>query len=378
VDGTFGLRDYANSFNTYEKQEKTVYMQFLKPLANPYMKWTYALEAAWHKNVNQYESDSLFQMDNRYQYYNIDAWVGFNKSASKLNRTNQDDRLRTLFGLRFLHNEFHTVPIKYQTEYFYQYADLTGVLGSISVFRQDFYKTQYVYGFGRNEDVPEGMDISLTGGWTDKNARVRPYIGLDMQINYFSKKRNYYNYTLRIGGYQYRKRYEDIGILGNVEFFTRLRSLGKRWKQRTFITVGLTTQLRKQLAEPLLLESQYGLPEYTDVHLGGDHRLTLKAETVMFNNWRLLSFRFAPFIFGNASLLTPEGRPVIKANFYNSLGAGMRTRNESLVFGTLELRGFFFPNKNFDGSYWRVEFNTNVRFKYNSNFIRRPQFIMMN
>jgi hypothetical protein len=378
VDGTFGLRDYANSFNTYEKQEKTVYMQFLKPLANPYMKWTYALEAAWHKNVNQYESDSLFQMDNRYQYYNIDAWVGFNKSASKLNRTNQDDRLRTLFGLRFLHNEFHTVPIKYQTEYFYQYADLTGVLGSISVFRQDFYKTQYVYGFGRNEDVPEGMDISLTGGWTDKNARVRPYIGLDMQINYFSKKRNYYNYTVRIGGYQYRKRYEDIGILGNVEFFTRLRSLGKRWKQRTFITVGLTTQLRKQLAEPLLLESQYGLPEYTDVHLGGDHRLTLKAETVMFNNWRLLSFRFAPFIFGNASLLTPEGRPVIKANFYNSLGAGMRTRNESLVFGTLELRGFFFPNKNFDGSYWRVEFNTNVRFKYNSNFIRRPQFIMMN
>jgi hypothetical protein len=378
VDGTFGIRDYANSFNTYEKQEKTVYMQFLKPLANPYMKWTYALEAAWHKNVNQYESDSLFQMDNRYQYYNIDAWVGFNKSASKLNRTNEDDRLRTLFGLRFLHNEFHTVPIKYQTEYFYQYADLTGVLGSISVFRQDFYKTQYVYGFGRNEDVPEGMDISLTGGWTDKNARVRPYIGLDMQINYFSKKRNYYNYTLRIGGYQYRKRYEDISILGNVEFFTRLRSLGKRWKQRTFITVGLTTQLRKQLAEPLLLESQYGLPEYTDVHLGGDHRLTLKAETVMFNNWRLLSFRFAPFIFGNASLLTPEGRPVIKANFYNSLGAGMRTRNESLVFGTLELRGFFFPNKNFDGSYWRVEFNTNVRFKYNSNFIRRPQFIMVN
>ena len=41
-------------------------------------------------------SDSLFQMDNRYQYYNIDAWIGFNKSASKLNRQNDDDRLRTL------------------------------------------------------------------------------------------------------------------------------------------------------------------------------------------------------------------------------------------------------------------------------------------
>jgi hypothetical protein len=378
IDGTFGLRDYANAFNTFEKQEKTVYMQFLKPLVNPYMKWTYALEAGWHKNTNQYASDSLFQMDNRYQYYNIDAWIGFNKSASKLYKKNDDDRLRTLFGLRFLHNEFHTIPMKYDTQYFYQYANLTGVLGSISIFRQDFYKTQYVYGFGRNEDVPEGVDISLTGGWTNKNARIRPYTGIDMQVNYFSKKRNYYHYTLRIGGYQYHKQYEDISILGNLEFFTRLRTLGKRWKQRTFLTVGITTQLRKQLAEPLLLESQYGLPEYTDIHLGGDHRLTLKAETVMFNNWRLASFRFAPFVFGNASLLTPVGEPLIKTKFYNSLGAGMRTRNESLVFGTLELRGFLFPNKNFDGSYWRVEFNTNVRFKYNSNFIRRPQFITVN
>lgn len=378
IDGTIGLRDYANALNTFEKQEKTVYLQFIKPLVNPYMRWTYALEAAFHKNMNQYVSDSLYQMDRRYQYYNIDAWIGFNKSAAKLNKANDADRLRSLFGLRFLHNEFHSIPIKYETQYYYQYADLTGILGSLSIFRQDFYKTQYVYGFGRSEDVPEGIDITLTGGWTDKNARIRPYMGLDMQVNYFSKKRNYYNYTLRIGGYQYKKRYEDISVLGNVEFFTRLRSLGKRWKQRTFITVGVTTQIRKQLAEPLLLESQYGLSEYTDIHLGGDHRLTLKAETVMFNNWRVASFRFAPFVFGNASLLTPEHESIIKTKFYNSLGAGIRTRNESLVFGTLELRGFLFPNKNFDGSYWRVEFNTNVRFKYNSNFIRRPQFIVVN
>lgn len=381
IDGQFGFRDYANAFNTFEKQEKTIYTRFTKPLVNPYMKWTYALEAAWHKNVNLYDTDSLFNMDNRYQYYNIDAWVGFNRSAAKLSRLNRpddNDRLRMLFGLRFLHNEFHTIPIKYETEYYYQYADLTGILAAISIFRQDFYKTQYVYGFGRNEDVPEGIDLSLTGGWTNKNNRVRPYVGLDLGLNYFSRKKNYYNYTIRIGGYQYQNKWEDISILGNIEFFSRLRKLGKRWKQRTFITAGITTQIKKQLAEPLLLESVFGLPEYQDIHLGGDHRLTLKAETVMFNNWQLFSFRFAPFIFGNASLLTPVGEPIIKTKFYNTLGAGLRSRNESLVFGTLELRGYFFPNRNFDGSLWRVEFNTNVRFRYLSNFIRRPQFIAVN
>ncbi|HUQ66240.1 MAG TPA: hypothetical protein VM101_08800 [Flavitalea sp.] len=378
MDGQIGFQDYASAFNTFDKQEKMVYARFVKPLVNPYMKWTYSLEAAFHKNVNQYNSDSIFLTENRYQYYNVDAWIGFNKSAAKLNRYNKDDRLRTLFGVRFLHNAFHTIPTKYDTLYNYLYANLTGVLGSISIFRQDFYKTQYVYGFGRNEDVPEGIDLSLTYGWTNKNNRVRPYTGVDLQVNYFSKRKNYYNYTLRIGGYQYQKTYEDISILANVEYFTRLKKLGKRWKQRTFITVGLTTQIRKKLDEPLFLESQFGLPEYQNIHLGGDNRLTFKAETVMFNNWRLLSFRFAPFVFGNASLLTPVGNPVIKTNFYNSLGLGLRSRNESLVFGTIELRGFFFPNKNFDGSYWRVDFSTNVKFKYNTQFIRRPQFIAVN
>ncbi|RYZ84899.1 MAG: hypothetical protein EOP04_17055 [Proteobacteria bacterium] len=202
MDAQFGVRNYANAFNTFEKQEQTAYALFTRPLVNPYTKWTYAFEAAYHKNRNMYASDSLFEAANRYQYYNIDAWIGFNKSASIRSRDKEDDRLRSLFGLRFLHNEFHTLPQKYDTVYYYQYADLTGVLASMSIFRQDFYKTQYVYGFGRSEDVPEGLDISLTGGYTNKNNRKRPYIGLDMQVNYFSKKNNYYNYTLRIGGYQ--------------------------------------------------------------------------------------------------------------------------------------------------------------------------------
>ncbi len=378
MDAQFGFQNYASTFNTGDRQEQTFFTRFAKPLVNPYMKWTYALEAAFHKNLNLYNEDSIFQMDNRYQYYNVDAWIGFNKSASKLNRYNNDDRLRTLFGIRFLHTAFHIKPQKYDTTYFYQYANLTGVLGSISIFRQDFYKTQYVYGFGRNEDVPEGIDLSLTGGWTNKNNRIRPYTGLELQLNYFSKKKNYFNYTLRIGGYQYQKKYEDVTILGNLEYFSRLKNLGRRWKQRTFLTIGVSTQIKKQLDEPLFLDSPFGLPEYQNIHLGGDNRLTFKAETVMFNNWRLISFRFAPFIFGNASLLTPVGEPVLKSNFYNSLGAGIRSRNESLVFGTIELRGYFFPNKNFDGSYWRVEFNTNLKFKYNTQFIRRPQFIVVN
>jgi hypothetical protein len=376
IDGQVGFLNYASTFNTFRNQETTFYTKWIRPLANPYMRWTYEFDAATHKNSQLYP-DTIYLTDHRYQYYNIDAWVGYNTAAKGLGGRITDDRLRTLVGLRVLHNEFQQVPVKYENEYFYQYADLTGVLASISLFRQDFYKTQYVYGFGRNEDVPEGLDVAVTTGWTNKNQRVRPYMGLDLQMNYFTRRRNYFNYTLRVGGYSYKRNYEDISLLGNVEFFSRLKELNSRWKQRTFVTAGASAQLKRVLNEPLLLESAFGLPEYQNINLGGDFRLTVKAESVFFSPWTLASFRFAPFVFGNAAILTPETEP-INRKFYTTVGGGIRTRNESLVFGTLELRAFYFPRKNFNGDNFRIEFNTNVKFKYTSQSVRRPNFITVN
>lgn len=379
ADVYIGAQNFAPTFNSMHRQETTIYASVIRPLVNPYMKWTYALDAGWHKNNNMYFTDSFYNAENRYKYYNVDAWGGLNISARKLDGSIRDDRLRTLVGLRFIHQAFQQVPEKYEREYYFRYANLTGVLASISLFKQTFYKTQYVYGLGRYEDVPEGLDVSVTTGWTNKQQRVRPYTGLNLQFNYFTPKKHYFNYGLRLGGYTYHKRYEDISILGSLEFFSRLKQLSAKWKQRTFVTASITTQLKKQLAEPLFLESQYGLNEYENINLAGDHRLTVRAESVFYNSkWSLLAFKFAPFVFGNASLLTPPDAPLTKTKLYNTIGAGIRSRNESLVFGTLELRTFYFPGRNFNGDRFRVEFNTGIRFKYNNQFIRRPDFIVVN
>ena len=112
---------------------------------------------------------------------------------------NEDDRLRTLVSLRYFKQRFLNIPDRYINQYYYLYADVTGVLGAISIFKQNFYKAQYFYGFGRNEDVPEGVDMSLTAGWVNKQNKNRPYVGLDVQRYYFSPNKAYYNFTLRSG-----------------------------------------------------------------------------------------------------------------------------------------------------------------------------------
>lgn len=380
IDGYIGYDNFNKAFNSGRYEEINYYANLIRPLVHPYLRFTYAGEVAYHRTENMYLSDSAYKTDARYEYFNYDTWIGWNTGAYKLGKVqNENDRLRTLLSVRFLKKQFQQVPDVFSQEYYYDYIDRVAALGALSIFRQDFYKVRYVYGFGRNEDVPEGMDLSFTAGWTQTQGRDRPYAGIDFQRFFFTEKEHYFNYTARVGGYFNKKVIEDANILFNLDYFSNLKTLSKNWKQRSFISVGFALQANKQLNEPLFLESAFGLPELRNTKkVYGEIRSTLKGESVFFSPWMLLNFRFAPFVFGNLCLLTPEKQELRKSDLYSSVGGGLRSRNESLIFGTLEFKAFFFPRKNYFGDRWRIEFNTNVKFKYNRQFIKRPELIMAN
>jgi hypothetical protein len=380
IDWKGGYVSFNKNFNTGTQNEEMVYTSLIKPLVNPYVRFTYAVNAAWHVTHHVYSSDTLYDRSNRYRYYNYDAWIGWNTGAFKPSSdADNDNRIRTLLGIRYVQQNFSTVPLKYEDQYYYQYADLKAILSSVTVFRQDFYKARYVYGFGLNEDIPEGADLSLITGWTQKSGLERPYLGIDLQRYFFTARESYFNYTLKADGYLRDKKLEDINLLFNVDYFSRLIKMGKRWNQRTFVTANVARQLRRNLNEPLFLESDFGVREWrSDTLVTGDARFTLKAESVFFTPWSFLNFRFAPFVFGNLCLFDPLNKNFPHNNWYNSIGGGIRTRNESLVFETMEFRAYYFPGKNLLGEKWRLEFNTNIRFRYNRQFEKKPDFVNVN
>ena len=305
----------------------------------------------------------------------MDAWVGFNLDAGYIK---DNDRLRRLIGLRIVNQDFDDKPLKYADEYYYSYADLQAVLGSFSFFNQNFYKTQYIYGFGRNEDIPEGVEASFTGGYTKKNGRERPFVGASFQRYYFNPNLHYFNYTLRAGTFFYKDRLEDIDLLAGLDYISRLHHLQGKWKQRFFFSLSATRQINALLNEPLRLESDFGLPDFKNNNQSGNTRLSFKGETVFYSPWSILLFRLAPFAFGNVSYLNLKTEDKSDPKLYSAIGGGVRIRNESLIFGTTEFRGMYFPRKNFRNESWRVEVNTSIRFKYNQEFIKRPEFVRVN
>lgn len=378
INGETGFTNFDKTINNGKREERVTYLRLIRPMVNRYMRWTYGSELEWHQSQNFYNKDSVYLADLKYKYNIVDAWLALNIDAAREDNFSEKTRLRRLIGLRVVQQNFKEKPFKYTTMYNYRYADLKAVLGSFSIFRQDFYKTQYVYGFGRNEDVPEGMEGAFTAGITKKEGRERLFAGLNFQRYYFTGNLHYFNYTFRAGSFFYKNKIEDIDLLASVDYFSRLHHVNKKWKQRFFFRGSATRQFNSLLNEPVRLDSEFGLRELRSDTASGNLRFTIKGESVFFSPWSVFFFRFAPFVFGHAAYLNLKTHNIFKPELYAALGGGLRIRNESLIFGTTEFRGMYFPRKNFRNESWRVEVNTNIRFKYNQDIIRRPDFVSVN
>lgn len=379
IDGKIGYQSFYPAIQG-PKEDNNYYISFSKPLYNRYMYWTYEFNASYHATSNLYSDDSIYLSDIRYRYNNVEGWIGYNINAKQFTYQQESNKLRKLIGLRYIHQRFLDVPEIYKSTYNWQFPQLSGVLTTLTFYRQNFYKTKYIYGFGRNEDIPQGLLLSITTGYTQKESLKRPFIGFNYQRYQFNRENNYFSYTIRAEGYLYRKEIQDINILGSVFYFDHLKSMNEKWKQRFFLHVDVAQQINTVLNQPLFANSEFGMPEYGNENarnerIGGTLRTAVKAESEFFSPWSVLAFKFAPFVFSNAGFFTPYH---YNSKFLSSVGGGIRTRNESLVFGTIELKGYYFPQKNFYNERFRFSISTNVIFKYNTQFVTKPDFIQIN
>ncbi len=379
INLTLGYNNQNPTFNTGLREEQAIYLKGELPLVSPYHSITGAFELSSNKTFNRYSNDSTYQKFNQYSYQNLDAWIGFSIGAKKQLKYNFSTRKKELLSVRLLNRDFSNVPTITSITYDSRYTDLRGVLSTYTIFQQDFFHTNFIYGFGRNEDIPEGFNLSFTGGWTNQNEFSRLYVGADYQRSYFGNKNNYLNYNLKLGGYYNNNRLEDISFLASAESFTKLRRLGSStWYLRHFISGSFTQQINTFLNDPLRLSSIYGLPVNRNPTTISSGRATINMESVFYNTWSIAGFRFAPFGFANISYLKNSGSPILEGDWYSAVGAGIRSRNENLVFGTMELKAFYFPRTIDNMKQWNVTFTTDLKFRYSTQLVRRPEVVQVN
>ena len=310
-------------------------------MVSPYHPYTGGFELSVNNTSNTYTPSNIYEQQLKYGYYNADLWLGYSLGAKERMLDNLGIRKRSILSGRIIHRYFTERPDTLKLIYDSRYNDITGVLFSYTMFERDFYHTNFIYGFGRNEDLPEGFSLTFTGGWADRQDVSRMYFGAEYQRSYFNSKKAFLNYTFKAGGYMNQNKPEDLSALTSLELITPLKQLkSKNWFMRHFISGSITVQKFIRLNDPLRVSSIFGIPRIRNTRIDGTARITLNAETVFYNTYKLAGFNFAPFFFSNLSLLKLSATDPENGALYSAFGSGVRTRNENLVFGTIELKAY--------------------------------------
>ena len=376
---TFGVDNIYPTFNSGKKEERALYLKGDLPLVSPYHSFTGGFEIGKHEAYNTYGSSAIYNQLFQYKYGILDGWMGINIGAGLRVKDNLQTRLRKFISFRALSKRFSEVPDTAAVKYNYSYSSVDAGLVSLSIFKQEYYHTNYIYGFGRNEDVPEGYSLSVVGGITQRNNITRPYMGIEYEREYFSTNKNYINYIIKTGGYLNKGTLEDMSVLTSLQYFTQLKKLSNpHWSKRLFGSISITQQVKTILNEPLYLRSEYGIPTFKNDNILAASRISCNLEQVYYNTVKYYGFSFAPFLFVNSSYIKLIGEEVKKGSIYTALGLGCRTRNENLVFGTIELKAFYYPRTLSTMNPLNISITTGLRFKYNSQLIHKPDFVQMN
>lgn len=371
INATVSYTQINNGSSLGFEDEYALLIKLDRPLVSPYTRMAGGIELSRNWSVNTFQkADTTFRS---YAYNMQDAWVGYNIGIN--NRTT--NRNRHFVALRYSRKHFTTQPTQSIEKENPLYNDRAFVLGSITFFNQNFYKSRYIYGFGRTEDVPYGKYLTLTGGSVRQFKLMRPYVGAEFDKTLVRRNGDFHEYKLQAEGYLGNDQLQDVTLLASASLFSKLFEY-KQLKIRQYLRISYTTIFNQQNNVPLTIRSDFGLDGFRADSLLGTNRLSLYSQTVVFTPLSILGFRFAPLTFAEMSVIAPKDQPLFRQKAYGAIGAGIRTRNENLVFGTIELKLYYFPRVTENLSHFRISLSSNLRIKYSSGFAKAPGFIQYN
>jgi hypothetical protein len=363
-----------NNLADGSKNVTSKFIQFNRPLISEFMHMAGGLSIGTNESFNSYvQPDSLF-----YKYANstFDAWLGYALGGNK-NPSSTSYRDRKFLSLRYFQNNFEQTPYQIGHQYNSKFNDREALLAQFTFFKQDFFKTNYIFGFGTTEDIPHGYNISLTTGWYRQLDLRRLYGGVEINKYVSSKKGDFFQYFLRGGGFLWHNNVQDASVLLGISAYSRLFLIG-HLKMRQYLNISYTRLFNNVALDPLRINNPFGLRYFNSDSTTGQRRMGFHQENFFFLKYKLFGFKFAPFTFVDATLLTPEHENFSKTQIYYGLGGGVRTRNENLVFGTVEFRFVYFPNNLPFNNPFKVLSTINLQFRYNNTYVHAPDIVQLN
>ncbi|MGZ3862253.1 MAG: hypothetical protein ACXVPN_12065 [Bacteroidia bacterium] len=313
---------------------------FDRPFYSPLAQWagTASLSKSW--TTFQYTNptdggNEHVPVSNLY----YDMWLGKNIKLSD-KKTFFDQSTNIIIGERVYGNTFQKRP-SFAVDTQRLNLNSLSYVGNVGFSVQQYYKDKFIYRFGANEDVPEGLIIQFLYGAVKKEfADIKYYNGFEFaRAQHFNF--GYLSFTGSYGIFFNSKISNDITTNLRLYYFSNLRRLG-RWYVRIFSNSNLVYGLNKIPTEKITLTADelYGFNSGT---LTGNTKLVVDMETVAYAPYNLIGFKFAPVLLAGFGVIDNEHNDLLQSNLYQGYSLGLMVRNENLLSSTFQISFGFYP-----------------------------------
>jgi len=340
---------YRNEAN-YQQRGLNLYRDFYT--ANT--KYAGAASVNYYMHPIYIKDDADTRRRMNIEYMRQDYWLG---KAHKLKSYNLgfENRARIITAGRIISTNYLNSPNQ-------DYQNNTLYIAGIGYSFRKYYRSQYLFGFGRTEDIPAGNLFSLSAGYEAGQFYDRRYFGAKMAFGKYRTNFGYLYVDAQYDTYLRGKRWEQGEFASEILYFTKLLSVGT-WQWRHFIWNRTSIGLNRKYGENLLsINRQEGIRGFRTSERG-TKRVVLNYENSLFTPISFLGFRLALVSFADVAWLsqTDKGNP-FKHLPYQGYGLGIRFRNEYMAFNTIQLLLGYYPQgsaplRNFNSTRPYYDFN---------------------
>lgn len=345
---------------------------FDRPFYSPLAQWAGGAQATktW-RPYNYLDPVEQVYKDMSLDYFYYDAWVGKNIKLSKdTSMANQSTNL--VVGGRYFQNLYQNRP---PPDVDIGIRNYSAIVGNIGFSIQQFYKDKFIYRFGANEDVPEGLTMQIIyGGLKREFLKVRYYLGAEIaRAKHF--KFGYLSSTIAYGVFFNKDVTNDVTVNYKIKYFSDL--LKKRsWYFRQFLSYDFLHGEHKLAGEQITLSSDelYGFSPGNFLY--GSTKMVVNSETVAYMPYNIVGFRLAPVIMAGFGILGSPQNRIEKSRLFQGYSLGILFRNENLLSSTFQISFGFYPFLP-DGKNYVFKYNpvTSFTLKVRGFAVGRPEFV---
>ncbi len=219
------------------------------------------------------------------------------------------------------------------------FHEVDDLLAAAGIYRETFYTANMIYGYGRKEYIASGYMAQFVAGYRWGEFGNYYYLGAKAAIGGFTEA-GYFRAEADYGSYF--DRHDNSSWMSALS--VDLRWISGLWRFRNnnirqFITLGHTRGWgRGEGDDEILTFTRLNGPR--TIHgqwITGRSRTVINSETVFFTPYEPLGFRLAVFGFCDFGLLGNHPN-IFNNRFYNTIGIGLRVKNERFIFSTIQVR----------------------------------------